>query len=506
MANKIRLLSTSDVHGTIYPYSYADHSPQDYGLAKISTLVTALRDENTLLIDNGDILEGSPLTFYHYRQKAQEISPPTIALKDIGYDYVNLGNHDFNHGEEALLRHLDNCGAQCLCANVLYKGQFLGPEYVVHELCSKKIALFGITSHYVPHWENPDNITDMTFIDAYTCAENLVRKIKDEADPDYIICIYHGGFEKDPVSGMPSEKDTGENQGYRIAENLQDIDILIAGHQHRICSGKLFNTTYSQPGTNGAYLSCFEIDTDKDQIEVNLYRAEYNADQKIMDHCRQEEDEVQAWLDVPLGSTSMDLLVNDELDARLHKSQLATFINIAQSYVSGADLSATALSYQATGLPKEITMRSVVTTYIFSNTLTVKKINGKILKQYLEKCAEFWDISDGKIVIDSRYSTPFPLYHNYDMVDGIKYVIKVSNPCGSRIISMTKDGRQIAEDDEFTIVVNSYRAGGSGGFEMIRDAETIKEIQLNMMEILADYIEETGVIDFDEIHNIQVII
>ena len=111
MTGRIRILATSDVHGYIYPHSYADSSSKDIGLAKIKSLVNILRDENTLVLDNGDVLEGSPLMYHHFITTPDEISPITRAMADLNYDYINVGNHDFNYGEEALMMHLQNAGA-----------------------------------------------------------------------------------------------------------------------------------------------------------------------------------------------------------------------------------------------------------------------------------------------------------------------------------------------------------------------------------------------------------
>ena len=61
----IRLVATSDVHGYVMPYSYADNGETDHGLVRLKSTVSALRNENTLVIDNGDILQGSPLLTYY---------------------------------------------------------------------------------------------------------------------------------------------------------------------------------------------------------------------------------------------------------------------------------------------------------------------------------------------------------------------------------------------------------------------------------------------------------
>ena len=143
--------------------------------------------------------------------------------------------------------------------------------------------------------------------------------------------------------------------------------------------------------------------------------------------------------------------------------------------------------------------------YGFYLTGIKKADSGKILKEYLERSADFWMVFGDEIIINPRYDYPTCAYHNYDMVDGIEYVIKASNPYGEKIIAMKYQGRDIREDDEFTLVINSYRASGSGGYEMISEAETVREIQTDFVDALAEYIMEREVIDFDRVDNIEVI-
>ena len=151
-------------------------------------------------------------------------------------------------------------------------------------------------------------------------------------------------------------------------------------------------------------------------------------------------------------------------------------------------------------------MRDLVSTYVFPNTLVVKKVNGRIIRAYLERCAQFWDIQDNKIIIEKSNDFPTPQYHNYDMLDGVEYTIKVSNPIGNRIISLTRNGIPVKDDEEFTLCINNYRAAGGSGFEMLSEAETIQDIQVNVVEIIADYIKKVQVIDFEPVNNIQVIL
>ncbi len=501
---RIRLIATSDIHGEVFPWGYADGRRRNSGLARIKTLVRAMKDNHTIVIDNGDTLQGSPLSFYHYARHHDDVSPVTKAMADIGYDYMNLGNHDFDYGPDALFRHIENCHAVCLTANVLYQGSPIGPRYVIRDIEGTRIAFFALITQYTPNWESFENVSDMTFLDAFETAKEIVKEIREKEETDYIVCIYHGSFERDPVTGDAVMDDTGENEGYRMISEIPDIDIMISGHQHLSFTVKAFNTVITQ--TLDAARETAVIDITDHGIDARIIPVQEDPDEDLMEPLLDEENACQQWLDTPLGTCANDLKVSDEFEGRLHKSQLITFLNKVQRDVTGADLAGSALFMGATGFNHEITMRDLVSTYVFPNTLTVKKVSGRVLKEYLEKCAEFWDVDQGRIIVSDAFEIPAPMYFNYDMVDGVEYTIQASNAIGERIVSLTRNGVPVKEDDEFTLCVNNYRAAGGGNFPMIRDAETVLEDQTSMVEILASYIMNHKNICFEEQNNIQVII
>ena len=506
MNSKIRILMTSDMHASIFPYSYADRKEGLFGLAKAVHTIRRLKDENTIVIDNGDVLEGSPLSYFHFHKNRNKENPFTHVMNMAGYDFYNLGNHDFNFGKQILFDHMRGLKMPCITANVTNEGKPLSKPYYILELCGKKVALFGVMTHFVPNWEKEENIRDMTFSDAFDTSRQIVEMIKTDEKPDYIIGVYHGGLEKDPLTGAETEAQTSENQGYRMCTEIEGIDVLLCGHQHHPMEGKLKDTVFIQPAQEGRQIAMVEIDTQSNDISAQLLEVDDSADEDILFYAREEEEECQKWLDQPLGESQIDLRVTDENDARLHKSQVITFLNKVCEDITGADISANALFLHAKGFERKITMRDLVSTYVFPNTLVVKQVNGKILKQYLEKCAEFFDVEDGKIVIDKLHDFPTPQHFNYDMADGIEYEIKVSNPVGHRITKLKRNGRDIRDDDIFTLCVNNYRAAGGGGFTMLKDAKTVKEIQKNVVEIIADYIIRNKAIDFEPDHNINVVI
>ena len=102
----------------------------------------------------------------------------------------------------------------------------------------------------------------------------------------------------------------------------------------------------------------------------------------------------------------------------------------------------------------------------------------------LEFSANYFAINEeGNISYSPEFDLPKPQHYNYDMVDGLDYTIKVSNPRGQRILNPTFQGKEVQNDDVFTLVVNNYRAMGGGNYGMVAEAETIQEIQEDMVDM-----------------------
>ena len=505
MKNRIRILATSDFHGMIYPYIYSDNSEAMLGMARMKTLISALRDENTILVDNGDVLQGSSIQTYHYLTHPSEVSPATIAFNEIGFDYINIGNHDFDYGGEALAAHLNYLSAPCLTSNVTYKGKPLGASYAVREIAGKKIALFGVTTHFLKNWQGSKQLRSIKLRDACQCAKRTVEMITRLEKPDYIIGLYHGSFERDLVTGQPDGELNGENQAYEMLKDISGIDVLITGHAHMKMNGTLFGKHYVQTGQYGDCLACIDIYTDTGVIETKLLNNDAPADEAMMKLVQPEEDECQKLLDTVIGHTSMDLLIQDDFAARIRKTQVITFINNLMREVTGADLAGSSLFKNATGFHKDITMRDLVSTYRFADSLVVKKITGAQLRQYLEQSVEFWSIEGERIIINPRFIKPKYTPYYYDMADGVEYTVRVSNDIGHRIESLTRNGVPVKDDDEMTICLCQYRANGGGNYDMFKNLKTVSTYDKDMIQIMYDHIRNNPNIDFEPVNNITIV-
>jgi 2',3'-cyclic-nucleotide 2'-phosphodiesterase/3'-nucleotidase len=141
-------------------------------------------------------------------------------------------------------------------------------------------------------------------------------------------------------------------------------------------------------------------------------------------------------------------------------------------------------------------MRDIVSNYIYPNTLRVIRITGHDIKAALERSATYFEEYDGReIKINNRFSKPKPQHYNYDMWEGIEYIINISKPIGERVIKLEKDGIPLELDDEYEVVMNNYRAGGGGEYLMFQNKPVVKDIPTDMSELIASYILERGTIE-----------
>jgi len=375
------------------------------------------------------------------------------------------------------------------------------------------VAITGVITHYVPHWEQPVNIQSLQFQDAFDVLKEKTAYIRENEQVDFLIAMYHGGFEKDIDTGVDTEVNTGENQGYKILSEIDGIDLLMTGHQHRtIAYSNYKGTSILQPTCNGKEIGTLEVEFEKtvngfvvrNKVAEIVEPRDVNTDISLLNEVTSLEADLQTWLDIPIGKLKEgDLLIKDLHEARIHKHDIVQFINDVQLDVSGADISLNALANQVTGFNNEITYRDIISTYIYPNTLSVLKIDGKTLKMALHKNVQYFDIADDTIIVRKKYDYPKPQHYNYDMYDGISYEIIVdTKECSVENVKF--QNKLIDDSDSFTIVMNNYRAAGGGEFTMFVGLEVVADIQIDMVELIADYIMKRKVIDVVNSNNITV--
>lgn len=492
---KLVIYQTSDLHGFVYPTNYV--TEQSLGILKIGTYI--LKDEKkydaALKIDCGDLVQGSALTHYLSKKKL-ESNPIVELLEDIGYDGYILGNHEFNYGLDYLNTAYQRVSDKIINANI--KGlSFDSKPYRIFDINGFKIGCIGFTTSFIPNWEQAKNIKDLEFLDPVKVYGEYEKELKEKSD--MIIVCYHGGFEKSlDGNNIPTEKLTKENQASELLETYDSIDIVLSGHQHRSFITKMNGIICTQPMHNGQNFTKIVIDTETKEstyelIDVSKINDEINKD--LESRFTKINEELQEYLDKEIGHFKNDIILDDIFIARLKGHPFINFLHEVQLDVSNADFSALSLFDTAIGFKKNVSIRDVLINYPYPNTLKVLKIKGSKLKKAIEKSATYFVLENNEVKINEEFLVPKVQNYNYDTFAGLTYEIDLTKEFGNRVVSMKKDGKEIDLNKDYTIVLNNYRASNTSIYPAYENAEVVKEINMDMSELIIDYFQKNNEVD-----------
>ncbi|WP_064092902.1 bifunctional metallophosphatase/5'-nucleotidase [Rossellomorea aquimaris] len=518
----VYILETSDIHGHIYPYAYGDLKNAPIGLGRIATYVKRMRKrcDHLLLIDNGDLFQGTPLFTYYIKNAFHKRNPYIEILNTLHYDGAVIGNHEFNYGMDVLDQCKKEAAFPYLAANIIdnrTKQPYFGTPYVTKTFTNGiKAVVLGVTTHYIPNWENPSHITNLEFLDAFETTKKWVSFLQQSENPDLMIVSYHGGFEHDVHTGKSTGENPQENQGYRMCHEIQGIDVLLTGHQHQMLATEVNGVSIVQPGMNGERVGTIKVDFHLDNGKRKIAKKKSSlismdgmpVDKKIISIVEILEKDTQEWLNETIGTIDGNMHIEDPFLARQQEHPFIEFINKVQMDATGVDISCTALfNDKVNGLPTDVSIRDILSNYIYPNTLSVLELTGEDIRQALEKTASYFMITnDGKLGINPSFTTPKPQHYNYDMWEGIQYILDIRLPIGKRVTSLTYKGKPLQEKKRYPVVMNNYRAGGGGGYPMFKNKPILKEIQLDMTELITNYFLTHQTIQATCNHNWKVIL
>lgn len=483
---ELKVYFTSDLHGYVYPTDYIEKNEKNIGLLNIINNFN--KDGNTLIIDGGDTIQGSPFTNY-LSNSDFDIHPIATIMNVGGYDFITLGNHDFNYGKEYLKKYLNNLNAKCLCTNVIDKTNELPilPYKIKTMENGLKVGVMGFTTDFITRWERPENIENIDIIDTFDSIKKYYYNVKEQCD--ILIGVYHGGFEYD-LESHKQLSTTKENIAYKICKEF-DFDILLTGHQHLpIANITLHGTHIAQTPHNGSkFLELKLTIDDNGSININssLENIGLNPNKEMYDKFLLLENKVQQWLDTPVGVLDTELQPTTHLDMALNGSNLANFINQIQLESSDADIACTAFANVIKGFGKNVTVRDILSTYPYPNTLVVLEVNREILKLALERAASYFENNNGNVTISERFLKPKVEHYNYDYFTNINYAFDLNKEVGNRVTSIKYKGEELSDNQTLTLVMNNYRASGAGGYEFYENCNVVKEILIEMPEIIINY-------------------
>ena len=222
-AKKITILHTNDVHSHIDPFPADDpRNPNMGGVARRAALIQKIRkeDDNVLLLDAGDIFQGTP--YFNYYGGELEFK----LMSMMQYDASTIGNHDFDNGIAGLYAQMPHAKFEFLSANYDFKNTLMDglvKPYKVFDKNGIKVGVFGIGIE-LTGLVDKRNYLETVYNDPVETAQEMTKILKDELKCDLIICLSHLGYN---YKNEPTK--IGDLQ---LAALTKDIDLIIGGHTH----------------------------------------------------------------------------------------------------------------------------------------------------------------------------------------------------------------------------------------------------------------------------------
>ena len=549
-AFRLTVMGTTDTHGNVFNWDYVkdveydDSTHNDIGLAKIATLVSAVRAERgadtTLLLDAGDTIQGTPLAYYY--AKVDPITggskhPMAKAMNAIGYDAAALGNHEFNYGLDTLRTFESQCNFPLLSANSVdwTSGAPIFKPYVIRTFKVRggrpvKVGILGLVTPGVAIWDKANVEGQVRFPGIVEQAKVMVPRLK-KAGCDVVIVSCHSGAT--PGSSYGDALPFPENASRQLAEQVAGVDAVLVGHAHveiaeelvasKVTPGK--KVLLTEPLKWGMRLSVMDLDLEFSRgrwtlTDAHAHVLNANAvpeDPEVAELVREDHAVVRTYVNSVIGTCTIAM---SAATARFEDTAAIDFINHVQGDAVKAALAGTpdeslpVLSIAApfnrdAAIPAgNVTVRDVAGLYIYDNTLLGIRFTGAQVKAYLEYSAEYFKqvAGAGPFAPDSVTNalrplgtgTPIPDY-NYDIMGGLDaslaYDIDIAKPNGQRIVNLTYAGQPIDPAASFVVAINNYRQSGGGNFPGVTTAPVLYNAQVEIRQLLIDWTTEQGVID-----------
>ncbi|HEY4218795.1 MAG TPA: 5'-nucleotidase C-terminal domain-containing protein [Gemmatimonadaceae bacterium] len=491
--------ATTDVHGHLRGWDYYTNSPDTVqGLSRAATIVDSLRRASPVLpvlVDAGDILQGTPLTYVAARVDTTMEHPVIAAMNAMQYDAGVIGNHEFNYGLPTLDRAVREAQFPLLATNVYNldgKQRYRG--WGVSTRRGIKIALIGATTPGSMLWDHDNLAGKVEIRDIVPEVRSAVRDAVG-AGASVIIVIVHSGLNEPSSYDTVGNKIGSENVAARLAHEVPGIDLIVYGHSHKeMADTAIGHTLLMQPKNWAASVAVAHLTMEYAENHWHVIAKHsqlipamhHNENAAVLAATAQAHREAVQYANTAIGTTPVTWRADS---ARVVDTPLMDFISEVERRATGAQLASTAaFSLDATLAAGPITVARIAALYPYDNTLRAVRITGAQLRAYLEQSARYFRRGpDGQIGVDPS----IPGY-NYDMVSGVDYTIDLTRPIGERITELEYQNHQVAPADTFTMALNNYRQSGGGGFTMLHDAPVVYDHQQEIRQLLIDEVRNKG--------------
>lgn len=481
----LRVMETSDIHSNLIDFDYFKDKPTDqFGLVRTAALIKAAKGEvtNAVLVDNGDLIQGSPLADYMVSKGLNdgEAHPAHKLMNTMGYTVGNFGNHEFNFGLDYLQKAIAGADFPYVNANIIDEktGKNLFTPYIIVDTPVKdrdgkehviKIGYIGFVPPQILIWDKANLEGKVRVNDITETAKKFVPQMKAEG-ADLIVAIPHSGFSQEPYKAM------AENSVYYLSE-IPGINAIMFGHSHGVFPGKDFADIKGvnieqgtvngipavMPGQWGDHLGVVDLVLNNDDGAWKVTDAKSQArpvydkvnkkplvarDDKLASVIDEQHNATRAFVGKLIGKSPDNMY---SYLALLQSDPTVQIVNNAQTdytrrFIQGdpdlADLPvlSAAAPFKVGGRKNapadfvevekgDMTFRNAADLYLYPNTLVVVKATGAEVTEWLECSAGMFN------QIDPQSEAPQSLVnwdgfrtYNFDTISGVNYQIDLTQP------------------------------------------------------------------------------
>ena len=498
-----RIMATTDLHANIMDHDYYTDKPnQNLGLSKVATLIENSKKEmdknknvndkidNTILVDNGDTIQGNPLASVYAmnsetKTKPGEKYPVYEALDILEFDATNIGNHEFNYGLDFFEQITDKSvmKTDVLNANVLnldgshkFNPYKVINEEVIDSNGNKQIIKVGLTG-FVPtqilNWDKQNLDGKVKVEDIKTSADKVTKILKEEEGVDIVVALAHSGTGEDDTY-----VENAENVAYQLTK-VDGIDVVVSGHSHSNVATQKNGVQIVQPSNWGKELGIVDLKLIQKDAKWSVIDDQSKVERRSVDgkvygenntlirtdasainnpiisensSLKKAHEATIKYVNSGVGETTEDLnsffsLVSDnasvELVADAQKWYTEKIIKEGQTELQpykDLEILSVAAPFKAGGRSfddatnfvdikaGDLKIKDLSNLYIYDNTVNVLKLNGAQVKEWLEMSAGMFNTIDANSNKEQELLNSGYRSYNFDTIEGVTYEIDVTKP------------------------------------------------------------------------------
>ena len=479
----LRIVETSDVHGAFFPYNFTERRDMSGTMARVSSYLKRQRKEmgnRLILLENGDILQGQPTCYY---TNFVATDKPNIAAEVVNYmkyDAQTFGNHDVEVGHKVYDKWIKELDCPVVGANIidLKSGKPYVEPYVIIEREGVRVAILGMLTPAIPNWLHQSLWSGMRFEEMVSCTKRWVKILREQEKADVVIGLFHSGWDGGIVTDEYDEDAT-----QKVAEQVEGLDVIFFGHDHRERNTTVKNVLCLDPSCNAQKVAVATIQVRNGKVTSKkgelIDVTKEPLDEDFMRHFQPRIDEVKAFVERKIGVFNENMLSRD---AFFGPAAFVDLIHQLQLEHTGADVSFTApLTFNSEIKAGPVYQSDMFKLYRFENGIYVVRMTGKEIRNFLEMSYDQWVntmtspddhimLLAPKVAGDNQRENFKNFTFNFDSAAGIDYVVDVTKPDGQKVhILQFSDGRPFDENAWYRVAMNSYRGNG-GGELLVRGA------------------------------------